>query len=688
MKKYLILLLAIPNFGFSQGDNCSSAVSLNGVLGSVNCSTNSYNITSFTSSADQSFSCAGGGGIDGWFTLTVPNSGKVNIETSTASAGSMTDSDLQVFTGACGSLTSVACTDGGSNISGSGSFDAGLFLTGLTPGQTIYINIWDYYGTASDFDLCVYDPEPINDAPCTSRSLSVDCAKSFNLGSNAGMSNSSVPDPGCGNYAGEDLWFSFVAPTSGQIEISTTTGSLSDMAVAVYSGNGGIPCNNLSLINCNDNGIGMPDFVQTGLIAGNTYYIRVWDEGGNQTGTFNIALTDPSQLYCLRGNAQQFTPSGHVAADNCIRLTQNTNNQVGCAWSNSPFDLNSDFDVSFSVNLGSSDAGADGMAFVIQNSGSGPFSSCGSSGGGVGAEGITPSVIIEFDTWQNGGGEPENLPLEPTYDHIALETDGTLIHDGFGNSAPTCGPVQASSTNVNIEDGIEHTVRITWNSSTQTISVYFDGVLRFNCNVDMVSLLGTATPNWGFTASTGGATNEQYFCPGTLPLSVDFYNFYVECVGDYQKLNWFTSTQNETVNFIIENSFDGVNFYTLEEIERNGHSSFHSYKTNGKQIGKYFRIKNVDDNEVSYSKVVFNSCGNNNEISVFPNPTQSMVFFENINEKTNLSITNSVGYKIKDNIEIDENTKEIDISEFPKGVYYFQFSTLNNNNYVNKIIKL
>ena len=217
---------------------------------------------------------------------------------------------------------------------------------------------------------------------------------------------------------------------------------------------------------------------------------------------------------CATGLAQfNVTGSASTLGNDCVQLTPAANTQQGSAWNVDQIDVSLPFCIQLSVNLGSNDGGADGIAFVLHQLG--PNAPSTSNGGNMGYGNYTggtfnpptfsPSLIIEFDTWVNG------FLGDPNEDHIALQRDGTNNHTG-----PDClaGPLAASATSNNIEDGQDHTVLITWNPESQSYRCEFDGVERFDVNVDMVNdiFLGNSLVWWGFTASTGGANNNQSFC--------------------------------------------------------------------------------------------------------------------------------------------------------------------------------
>src|SRR5262249_2203981 len=80
-----------------------------------------------------------------------------------------------------------------------------------------------------------------------------------------------------------------------------------------------------------------------------------------------------------------------------------------------------DFSPSFTVRSTSPGGGSDGVApggdgfvFVVQP----VSSSIGSSGGGLGYAGITPSIGVEFDTYQN----PQFS--DPSSNHVGIDVDG------------------------------------------------------------------------------------------------------------------------------------------------------------------------------------------------------------------------------------------------------------------------
>jgi gliding motility-associated-like protein len=218
-----------------------------------------------------------------------------------------------------------------------------------------------------------------------------------------------------------------------------------------------------------------------------------------QTNTF-AAVSQVDHPYHVNGSAFQETC-------NCYTLTPDQLWQSGSMWNINKISLNEPFDYKFNIYLGCYDGdGADGIAFVLQ-----PIStSIGAEGGGLGYDGVSPSIGVLVDTWQN---YEDN---DPVYDHIAIHKNGIIDHSPLTDVAE---PMPALASGGNIEDCQWHTLRISWDPSTKQIKTQIDGIDRVQATIDMVADIFAGSPMvfWGFTAATGGAKNLQKVCTSLNP---------------------------------------------------------------------------------------------------------------------------------------------------------------------------
>ena len=146
-----------------------------------------------------------------------------------------------------------------------------------------------------------------SDNPCGAPVLNPGASCSFtpaNLPTSS-TATTGVPAPGCANYQGSDVWYQVVVPASGTltIDLNTASGGPTDMGMAWYSAT---CCSGpFTLIECDDddsnNGL-MPKIARTGMTAGSTVWVRIWEYGGNAFGNFQVcSFSPPPPTPCLGG---------------------------------------------------------------------------------------------------------------------------------------------------------------------------------------------------------------------------------------------------------------------------------------------------------------------------------------------------------------------------------------------------
>ncbi|MGB2190299.1 MAG: lectin-like domain-containing protein [Flavobacteriales bacterium] len=219
---------------------------------------------------------------------------------------------------------------------------------------------------------------------------------------------------------------------------------------------------------------------------------------------FCLALTTST----LTSSAQLGIPYGDATnlGGGCYRLTNNSSYQRGAVWYVGTVDVSVSWEMTADVYLGNNNSGADGMVFVLRDLGA---PNLGEDGGRMGYGGdwntpeIEPSVAVQMDTYQGGNH------ADPNYDHLAIFRDGEVDHN---EPEALAGPVPALTTFGNIENGQEYQLRVTYNATTNLMTVYWDCVERLSETVDIEDILGTNTAKWGFTAATGGLNNQHRVC--------------------------------------------------------------------------------------------------------------------------------------------------------------------------------
>lgn len=270
-----LVLATCASFAWGQSNDCSLATVLSV---SANCASP----TAGTSTgATQSIpGCTGNADDDVWYQFVASSSSQQIVVT--ANAGY--DPVVQLFSGACASLISLVCKDDfGDGVSET------INATGLTAGSTYRLRVYHYLAGSGtgNFTICVTNPPPApsNNECAGSTLLNVNSTCTFTSATTDGATQSLV---GCSGSADDDVWFRFVATNSLQNILVSPVDNI-DLVFQVYSGT----CGALTSIACIDNTFTAQNEQQNivGLVAGQTYYVRVFDYYLGTTGDFQICVT-------------------------------------------------------------------------------------------------------------------------------------------------------------------------------------------------------------------------------------------------------------------------------------------------------------------------------------------------------------------------------------------------------------
>ncbi len=195
-------------------DDCSGAIEFTAGGTFASSPIIGTNISS-TTSAGLTFNCQQNRFNDVWYTVTVPASGSLTVETDTTAGTAVTDTVLSVFTGTCGALTEVGCDDD----AGNGNFSK-IVLTGLTAGDVLYIGVWRYgtFGSDGEFQLSAYDASLLSNTSFENESFRAypnPVQNVLNLSYNKNISNVKVF-----NLLGQEVMANTINTNQSQIDMS------------------------------------------------------------------------------------------------------------------------------------------------------------------------------------------------------------------------------------------------------------------------------------------------------------------------------------------------------------------------------------------------------------------------------------------------------------------------------------
>lgn len=153
------------------------------------------------------------------------------------------------------------------------------------------------------------------------------------------------------------------------------------------------------------------------------------------------------------------------------------------------------------------------------------------------------------------------------------------------------------------------------------------------------------------------------------------------------EITWQTASEVNNALFTIERSIDGMNWVERKQVTAAGNSSsILNYATTDENSYSgllYYRLKQIDfDGHFSYStvKAIDFSDLEKSAFILYPNPAQNQITINvsHLEQNDDFSIYNILGQNVTaqtTKIRVNENEFRLDIKKLPDGIYYIKSST-------------
>jgi len=477
---------------------------------------------------------------------------------------------------------------------------------------------------------------PANDeaTSATAISLGVGCTGAIYTNLNATPTSASPTEPkNSGGDAFKTVWFTFVAPASGAVRVSTDLGSgntLTDSRVALYSATNPADYTTFTCISTDEDGgsvLGsgyMSVVYATGLISGNTYYIQVGTYGSFTTaGTFCMTVDE------LNSTMLALT----ATCVSTIQFPEGTN-AAYTGW------------VPFLDGSGK-------LIALIKN-----------------PTGASPDSYEDLDQNINTG---------------AVRTDGAgkrYLDRNYSFSNPTAGPydlqlffLTSERTALGLVDPSANTL--------SNLNVTRDpnvGCKAFPTGGDntLLTQLGSGSVggvDW-VRVSTPGFSGF-FINTGLTPLPVNILSFDAKSLNNKTvQLTWNVASEVDVREYIVERSNDNRNWSAIGSVKASQKSTY-GFNDNSPVSGvNYYRLAVKDVNaSVAYSDIRTVNFSGKGNMALYPNPANNTLYVSGTDDKNVVvSIYNEVGHIVTTLSSNGETirTGGIDVSQLLPGAYSIQ----------------
>jgi len=443
-----------------------------------------------------------------YFTPTSTGTVAINLTSTGTYTGLMLYDGCPLNTATCGAAVG-SCVASSTGYTGNKTLNACV-----TAGVTYYLILDSYAAPTtnpySNLTISAVTPLTVatNDLPCNANPLVLSVTEN---GNNSCTGSTSEPNaPSCWTSGTRNtVWYTVVAPASGQISVRTMLGTLLNTQIAMYQG----ACGSLTQVSpttssCNDNltGCGSSEASQmnvTGLTPGTTYYVVV-DGGNDLTGSFQIVAIDPTTQSFPSTPGQDCS----IAFPTCNSIL--TVSDPGYANTGSTCDFDGSDDCT------SGERSSVWYNIVIGTNGFLTFDLYPNDYGGPGS-GAGGETDYDFLVWKTGGAGATTCAGMQTNSATGLVACNfsylgvTGVSDAAGNTPAFFSPDNfdaAYEPRIPVIAGEQYTIVIqNYTGSTSGFTIDYTGsgsAINYAPSATILNWSGTSSTAWALPANWGG----------------------------------------------------------------------------------------------------------------------------------------------------------------------------------------
>jgi hypothetical protein len=275
------------------------------------------------------------------------------------------------------------------------------------------------------------------------------------------------------------------------------------------------------------------------------------------------------------------------------------------------------------------------------------------------ADGLTLVPSADFTITNN------SLSKFTTVNHTTANPYILRVYQFTNSTNPYSGSVQVNYTDGAELNGIPE--------NTLTLTVH-------NGTLWNTFAAGTrdGTNNFVLTNGISNATlNELTLTAFSAPLPVEWLSFTATRQNQTSLLQWSTAQEQNTLNFIIQHSINGINWTDIGLLPAAGNSSSqrnYSYIHFTPVTGiNYYRILQTDlNNRNSYSVIrTLRFTKTDASFTITGNPVTNGILIVQVNRTTEIFLYTADG-KLLWQEHANTGTKNIDVSRYAKGIYFLK----------------
>lgn len=219
----------------------------------------------------------------------------------------------------------------------------------------------------------------------------------------------------------------------------------------------------------------------------------------------------------------------------------------------------------------------------------------------------------------------------------------------------------------------------------------FEVVFEANSTISISRNYGNADGKVQHQPGLEGAVSYEVFfdvweIQAIMPVDLTFFDG--RYLGKEIVLNWETASEQNSDRFEVMHSVDGKSWTYIGEVRSQGNlnaKTKYSFIDGNPQMQNYYKLKQIDlDGAVDFSNEIYIESIYQNTISVFPNPTDNLIWINGILE-ANYELYSPNGKLIVKGKVMDN----ISLAKLEPGVYYLHILNPESNVlHIKRIVKI
>ena len=208
---------------------------------------------------------------------------------------------------------------------------------------------------------------------------------------------------------------------------------------------------------------------------------------------------------------------------------------------------------------------------------------------------------------------------------------------------------------------------------------------------------GTYLFAWTITTPSGACKSSDtvsFEVTCAIPLPVGLAGFTATKLGTRALTQWTTVTETNNKGFDIERSADGITWSSIGWVSSKASHGNSNQKLDYSYIDQaplngmnYYRLKQTDlDGQNAYSVIRRLSFGNNNTISIHPNPAKDYIVIDGLEGDETIKIYNATGRIVKE-VKTMLSSVIIRLDALSEGLYQVAIIGRNGNTISRKVMK-